>query len=230
MEDAARSLTVARILSSAADEVRPLGRPEAPLANVAEVVRRIERARGSLPASAFHRVEVFLNRLDALQQELAQLRISVSDIGIRPGIREGAWFAIREGAIIALAGPIAWWGRINHWAPLTIARRIARSSSKSPEDPAMHTLVLGLGLVLIAYTIQTAAVWHLSGARWAFLYLISLPIAATWDFRFRDRMRRAWKRTRTYFRFRSDRSLQPRLVNEVDWLRDEAAKLESLRA
>ena len=148
------------------------------------------------------------------------------DVEISTSLSAAGWFAVREAAIVLAAGPIAWWGRLNHWIPLGLARSTSRRLSKSPEDPAVYELGVGLGLVLLAYIIQTAIVWSIAGPLWAALYLGSLPIAATWDIRFRDRMRRAAQRVRTYFQYCWDPNLQPRLAKEFSWLREEALGLE----
>jgi hypothetical protein len=87
-------------------------------------------------------------------------------------------------------------------------------------------VVVGLGLVLLAYVIQTAIVWSIAGTLWAALYLVSLPVAAAWDIRFWDRMRRAAQRVRTSFHYRRDPNLQHRLASEFSWLREEALGLE----
>ncbi len=227
-EDAERVLGVARILAGVFDEPRPLAAPDRPLIDELDAIRRVTAARASLPESASERAETFLARLEALRAELARRGIPVNDAGIDIGTWPAARFALREIAIVAAAGPFAWWGRINHWLPLKGARVIAARTSKTPEDPAMHTLVVGLVLVLLAYAAQTALVWVWAGAFWATLYLISLPAASTWDHRFRDRMARALQRTLTYFQFRSDRTLQPRLRGELRWIREEALGLEAL--
>ena len=91
----------------------------------------------------------------------------------------------------------------------------------------MHTLVTGIVLVLAFYVVQTALVWVLAGAGWAAGYLLSLPIAAEWDFRFRERMRRAAARVRGYLRFRGDPALQAGLLAEARWLRAEAAAIDA---
>ena len=124
--------------------------------------------------------------------------------------------------------PVALWGRVNHWLPLRAALTLSGATSKHPEDPAMHTVVAGVAFTLGAYAAQTALVWQLAGARWALPYLLSLPASATWDLRFRDRMRSAIRRVRTYLQFRRDPSLQPRLVAELAWIREEALALEEL--
>ncbi|MBC7792053.1 MAG: 1-acyl-sn-glycerol-3-phosphate acyltransferase [Anaerolineae bacterium] len=227
-EDAERVLGVARILAGVFDEPRPLEAPDRPLIDELDAIRRVTATRAALPANASFRAETFLARLEALREELGRRKIPVNDANIDIGTWPAARFALREMAIIAAAGPFAWWGRINHWLPLKGARAIAKRTSKTPEDPAMHTLVVGLILVLLAYAAQTALVWAWTGAFWAMLYLISLPAASTWHHRFQDRMGRALQRTRTYFQFRSDRTLQPRLKEELKWIREEALELEAL--
>lgn len=227
-EDAERVLGVARILAGVFDEPRPLAAPDRPMIDQLDAIRRVTATQASLPASASARAEAFLARLEALREELARRGIPVNDAGIDIGTWPAARFALREMAIVAAAGPFAWWGRINHWLPLKGARAIAKRTSKTPEDPAMHTLVVGLVLVLLAYAAQTALVWIWAGGLWAMLYLISLPAASTWDHRFRDRMARALQRTRTYFQFRSDKTLQPSLQAELKWIREEALGLEAL--
>jgi glycerol-3-phosphate O-acyltransferase/dihydroxyacetone phosphate acyltransferase len=227
-EDAERVLGLSRLLAGAFDRARSLGSPDPPLASEVEIVRRILAVERSLPPNAAERASRFLVRLEALRRELVHRRIAVTDVTISAALVPGARFGVREGALVAITGPVALWGRINHWIPLMLARWIARRQSRSPEDPAMYTLVVGLGLVLIAYAVQTAIVARFAGAWWASAYLLSLPLAATWDIRFRDRLRRAGKRMRTYFQYRRDPSLRPRLAKELAWLRDEALAIEDM--
>lgn len=225
-EDAERVLGLSRLLAGVFDQARPLGSPDPPLASEVEIVRRVLSVERLLPPAAAGRVARFLERLEMLRLELAERRIEVSDVLISARLGPGARFGIREGALITLTGPIALWGRVNHWIPLRLARWIARRQSRSPEDPAMYTLVVGLVLVLLAYAVQTAIVTKLAGPWWGAAYLISLPLAATWDLRFRDRLARAVKRMRTYFQFRRDHTLQSRLASELGWLRSEAVGIE----
>jgi glycerol-3-phosphate O-acyltransferase/dihydroxyacetone phosphate acyltransferase len=227
-EEAARVRGVARILARVFDRTRPLGAPDPPLADEMTLVRRVDAVQGRVRAAAPERATRFLEHLETLRAELAAREIPVNDVGISRSVASAAWFTLREGAIVAGAGPIAWWGRLNHWAPIRLARWVAHRRSTSPEDPAQYTLAVGLGLVLLAYAAQTAIVWRAFGPAWALPYLTSLPASATWDLRFRERMHRAARRVRTYLQFRSDPALQLRLESELAWLRAEAVELEVL--
>ncbi len=229
-DDAAESRALSEVLAGLFDGVRPLGDPATPYADVLRLVRRIEAARRQLalvsPSLAVRAVS-FATRLSGFRDLLAAHRVAPNDVGLDTAVVPGMRFAVRETAIVALAGPVAWWGRLNHWAPLRAAGRVARATSRNPDEPAMHWILAGTGLVLLAYALQTALVAVVGGPVWATAYLISLPVAALWNFRFSDRMGAARDRMRTYLLFRRDPALCSRLRGEAAWLRQEAAALEA---
>ena len=230
---AERVLAVADVISAVADERRTLGEAEPAFTTVLDTVRRIEAARVSMEARPVNapagaRVDAFLARLDKFQLELHELHIVVSDVRIDVDVKSGARFALREGAILAIVGPAALWGRINHVVPMRAARVIALFGATDRDQPAMRTLVAGLVLVLVAYAVQTALVAQFAGAWAAAAYLMTLPIFASWDLRLADRTRSALARVRAYFLFRRDTGLRARLRAEGEWLRSEAAMLEDV--
>lgn len=227
VQEAEQVLGLARVLTGVFDErVRSLGEGGPPLVDEARIARRIARIGARVQLVAPERVADFLGRLEAFRMTLAVRDIPITELGIRPDVASGAWFGLRETLFGAAVGPFAWWGRINHWLPLTLAQMLARRTSRTPEDPAMHTILAGLVLVLLAYAAQTTLVGVLAGPLWAAAYLISLPLAATVDLRFRDRLDRAWDRIRAYFVFRREPRLHDQLRAELRWLRDEALALE----
>lgn len=227
---AARARLVGETLAGIFAEPRPVGESDLSLAEQVRLTRRSEEARRRLAArpGAGPRVQEFERRLQAFGDELADRGIELADLEISLGTRKGAWFAVREGAMAAVAGPLALWGRVNHWLPLRLARALARHSSRTPQDPAQHTLVVGLVAVPLFYAAQTAAVWLVAGGWWALLYLASLIPSASWDLRYQDRRRRAVRRVHAYRLLRGDRPLRARLRDEAAWLRQEAAELERL--
>lgn len=77
-----------------------------------------------------------------------------------------------------LAQIAARWGRITHKIPIELARRIALSQSNDEGEPAMYTIIYGVGLALLAYGIQVPIVWLLAGRVVALLYLASLIVGA----------------------------------------------------
>ena len=90
----------------------------------------------------------------------------------------------------------------------------------------MRTIVAGAGLVLLAYLVQGTFVYALAGPWWTVAYLVSLPPSATWDFRFRDRARRARRRMRAYLHMRARPELTAWLRAEAAWLGAEAVVIE----
>lgn len=190
-------------------------------------VDEVRRALGSGSPALLARAEAVRARIAAIQALAAREGVDPAEAGLDLGTRSALWFVIRETCIAAIAGPLALWGRITHWVPLRVARLIARRGSRSQADPAMYTIVAGLALVLALYAASFALVWRLAGPWWALAFLVSLPVSAGWDFRWRDRTARVRRRARNYLRFRRDPALHRELAAQLAAARDEAVALEA---
>lgn len=243
-EEAANVRQVARLLADALDGPRPVASPYQPLAEELVLTRRVEAAwrimaaagepgtgDGSAPSSGQRvasRAHALLARIQSFRRTTRGLGIAVNDIDISLSTVLGARFAVREGGIALGTAPLAWWGRLNHWVPFRLAIAAGRRPALDPEQPAMHTIVWGLALVLAAYAVQTAAVGWFCGGWCALIYLLSLPPSASWDLRYRDRLTRALDRMRSYLGFRRDPALQAGLATELASLRSEATEIAAL--
>jgi 1-acyl-sn-glycerol-3-phosphate acyltransferase len=86
----------------------------------------------------------------------------------------------RKGVVHPLASPLAAWGELTHRYIINYARDLALKRSKSPDDPAMNTIVLSLVLILISYAVQFAILCWLAGPWWAALFIATLPLGAYW--------------------------------------------------
>ena len=225
-KDEAQTRLVALTRADVFSPTRTLGRADAPLIEVAAMARRVERVRDGLGAVPAGEVADFLERIAALRRIATEHDIALADAAIDPGARAGAWFAVREGAIMALALPAVVVGTVSNRLPLTLAWWLGRRTSRNLDEPAMHTIVAGLGLVVLAYLVQGALVGVLAGWWWAALYLLLLPLTATWDLRWRDRARRARQRMRAYFLFRREPALRAELLSAVGAVRAEAEAIE----
>ncbi|MEO6864656.1 MAG: 1-acyl-sn-glycerol-3-phosphate acyltransferase [Gemmatimonadaceae bacterium] len=93
---------------------------------------------------------------------------------INPRIDSGS--AQRNG-LIRLA---AWWGRTMHTIPLRIARREAVRLSDDEGEPAMYTMTLGLGAIIVSYLIEVPIACLLFGRIVALLFFASLITGAYW--------------------------------------------------
>ena len=80
-----------------------------------------------------------------------------------------------------LIGLAASWGRLTHQLPVRLARRIAVKRSVDADQPAMLTIVFGIGFVLLTYAIHLAIVGMLVHSFWiGCLYLAGLLSGAYW--------------------------------------------------
>ncbi|HMI48972.1 MAG TPA: lysophospholipid acyltransferase family protein [Gemmatimonadaceae bacterium] len=85
--------------------------------------------------------------------------------------------SLRE-RLITLA---ASWGRLTHQFPIRIARDIAVKRSTDADQPAMLTIMFGIGLVLLTYAIHLAVLGMLVHSFWiGCLYLATLLSGAYW--------------------------------------------------
>ncbi|HEX4932124.1 MAG TPA: 1-acyl-sn-glycerol-3-phosphate acyltransferase [Gemmatimonadaceae bacterium] len=229
-EAAGQVLEVSALLNQLLDRVRPLHAPDAPLADAVRIAQRLEAARQLLPAAPAETVaqaDAFLTRLEAFRTRMRAADIPINDLWMPVSLPAGSWFAVREGVIALTLAPLALWGRLNHWVPITLARWVGRATSKNPDEPAMHTLVAGLLLVMVCYALVALFIGHHHGMWWALAYVASLPPSASLDFWLSDRLRRARRRARAYLTLRGDPALRTQLRREASDLRSEARRLDA---
>ena len=226
-EAMATTSLAASLAAVVAEESVPSLGAVAPLEREIALARRLAAARREVEDDALGaRAGAFLARQEAFESALRAAELRVRDLGIDTGTASGARFVIREGALLALAGPVAVWGAVNHYLPFQLARAIAMRRVESASDPAMRTIVAGSAFVLGFYALQTTVVWHLLGAIAAALYVVSLPVAAELRFGLAARLTRARERARAYRRFRRRPDVQRRFLDELSWLRQEASALD----
>lgn len=115
----------------------------------------------------------------ALTSELRERLQSVTERADLPPqlSKEPTQSAIKTAAI----GLAAAWGRLMHRLPIRMARRLAMRISTDADEPAMFTIIIGVGLVLVTYVIQLTLVGTLVHSFWiASLYLVALLAGAHW--------------------------------------------------
>lgn len=228
-DEAAQTRGIAKVLASLLDDPLSIGTGR-PLEDEVELERRLSQARRLFQNERTDKVlrqraERFLDRLGTFERTLYTERIAVDEVVIPVGRRHGAWFALRESALLAILGPIALWGRVNHWLPFRLARALGRHDMTSRDQPAMRTILAGLVLVLSFYGLATTIVGQFAGGVAAVVYLVSLPIAADVDLRFAERLRQARQRMHAYLRLRQNPAMRERLAAEHGWLSSEVVKL-----
>lgn len=115
----------------------------------------------------------------ALTEEIAKRLRSVSERATLPvaeaRVVQGRGLKER---LIALA---ASWGRLTHQFPVRVARSIAMKRSIDADQPAMQTILFGIGFVLLMYAVQLTILGVLVHSFWvSSLYLVGLLIGAYW--------------------------------------------------
>lgn len=226
-EASATTSTAALLSGLLGDDVPALGMVP-PLEREVALARYIADAQHAIGDDRLRvRADAFVARLESFDALVRARRLTFADLGVATGIDSGARFVVREAALLAVAGPIALWGSLNHYVPFHLARVVALRRVESASDPAMRTIVAGAALVLLFYGAQTALVWRLFGAIAAVAYAISLPLAAELNRLLAARLARAGQRARAYLRFRRDPSEQRLLGAELAWLRREALSLDA---
>jgi hypothetical protein len=187
-------------------------------------------ALGGAPPAVAHLADDFVARVDALEHRLHERGASLSDVLVSPALRHGARFVLREAFVVGCALPIALLGRLVHWLPLRMARSLAMRSlvqDPSRDQPAMRTIVLGLALVSLWYVLLAAVVAYWLGAVAAVVWIAMVFVSARVDFLLSDRVRRAWRRARTYLALRGDPALRSQSLADIDLLVTEALALET---
>ena len=230
---AAAAISTARALASLGEGPAPIG-TERSLSSEVEVARRVDDAMGALaraPAEVTLAASALVAQLEQLERTLAARGVGLADLRISPRLRHGAWFVVRESFVSAVAAPVSVLGRLTHWLPLRLARSLAMrslASDPSRDQPAMRTIVLGLGLSMLWYAAQAAFVAHWWGALAAVLWITAIVAAAWTDFLFSDRVARARGRATAYLALRADPQFGANAVAEADALLVEARRLEGL--
>jgi glycerol-3-phosphate O-acyltransferase / dihydroxyacetone phosphate acyltransferase len=229
-DDAARAAHLASVVAAAYRAVPDAPRARPSLAVEAGIARRVDQiaARlGNADIATRAKAMELARRLDEVHGLAATHGIALEDAAVSLESSDGVRFAMREGWMLLVGGPVALWGRINHWLPFRAARAVAMRSVESAADPAMRTLVAGVAFVLLCYAAQTIVVGVAFGWIAATVYLVSLPIAAEINFRLSDRLRRSRQRARAFMIFRKSPELQRRLSSDLTALREQVTAFDT---
>jgi 1-acyl-sn-glycerol-3-phosphate acyltransferase len=81
----------------------------------------------------------------------------------------------------SIARLFAAWGKLNFKIPVDLARKHAERGARSPDQPAMFTIINGVKLILAFSITQAVLIGFLLSWWIALLYFASLPVAAYWS-------------------------------------------------
>jgi 1-acyl-sn-glycerol-3-phosphate acyltransferase len=231
IDDAARAVRLASLIAALFEDVPSIGGVGRSLGVEMAIARRIDELSVRLrdaDNTLRRQADLLVRRLDAVEHVAANHGVAIEDVGISIEPRRAMVFVIREGWLLLLGGPIAIWGRVNHWLPFGAARLIAMRGIDGASDPAMRALVAGAVFVMLTYLAQSVVVAALWGPAIALAYLVSLPVAAEINFYLSDRLHRALQRANAFRRFRRDPELQKRLAEELASLRQDVRAFDAV--
>ena len=86
----------------------------------------------------------------------------------------------RKGGVHPLASPLGAWGELTHRYIINYARDLALKRSRTPDEPAMLTIIYSLLFILASYAVQFAILGLLFNPWVAALYVATLPLGAYW--------------------------------------------------
>ena len=117
----------------------------------------------------------------ALTEEIALRLRAVSETAGLPADNSGREQLSTNRIRDTLISITAWWGRLTHQYPIRVARSLAIRRSTNADEPAMFTILFGLGSVLLTYVIHLAIVGLIAHSFLiALLYLVLLITGAYW--------------------------------------------------
>lgn len=228
---ARRAAQLARTLDAVASDAPPLHHPR-PLGREADLARRVEEAGNALaaaPAPMLRQVDAFIAETVAFEHRLAAHGIALSELRVSPRVRSGAWFVLREMMLMALALPVAVIDRVAHDLPVRLARAITRRSlaaDSSRDQPAMRTILLATGLLLLWYVAIGVALARWLGIGASLVALVVMMLSAGAELALRDRVTRAWRRARSYLALRVDPAFRSTALAEANRLLEHAQAIE----
>jgi 1-acyl-sn-glycerol-3-phosphate acyltransferase len=116
-----------------------------------------------------------------LTREIADRLRAVSEVAGLP-LEQPEWGNGQRNPILKrLIVAAAWWGRLTHQMPVRMARNLAVKHSTDADEPAMLTIVFGVGLVLVTYAIHLTVLSVIVHSFWILaLYLVVLLVGAYW--------------------------------------------------
>ncbi len=116
-----------------------------------------------------------------LTDEIATRLRGVSEEAGLPAKEHSAGQQPKDSVKERLISVAARWGRLTHDLPVRIARNMAVSRSTNADEPAMLTILFGIGLVLCTYVLQLLIVGAIGHSVWiGFAYLLGLLAGAYW--------------------------------------------------
>ena len=154
---------------------------------------------------------------DRLRRHLAELdyhAVAPREVFLKMHSGRAAFFVLRELELVLLGGPIALWGLLNHLPPLAAVRALAGRITHEEDQYATNVIFISVIVFPLFYILLIALAAHFLSPGWLLLYLISVLYAGAYSITWFDRVRGAFRRSRSYLLWRRRPELQQSLVED----------------
>jgi glycerol-3-phosphate O-acyltransferase/dihydroxyacetone phosphate acyltransferase len=191
----------------------------------AEELRQLGRAYRYLREREPHRVAALRAGLAAYAGDLPRSGLPLA--GLPGSYPSGAVarYALREGAALLVALPLALWGLLVHGAPYRLVGLAARGLAPDPDAEATVKLAAGVVFYPVCWLLEAWLAWRLGGPWLLTAFLVLLAPSGLVALAWQARLRRVRQDTAAFVRFLVDHDLARRLAARRATLR---AELEAL--
>jgi 1-acyl-sn-glycerol-3-phosphate acyltransferase len=245
LQQQVRSLTLnyqsrkeSAILSWGADIVATGARSPAPLgadgrapADWFRLVGRLQSGYHTLLRSDPETLWPLARRVRRYRARLKRSGIAPDEVYLPIHLGRAAFFVVRELELVAVGGPLALFGLVNHFLPYKTVAILARRMSTDKDHWASNVVYPGLVIFPAFYALQLTAAWWFLPRLWAAVYTVALPYTGYYAILLGDRLRLSWRRTATFLRFLVHRDEQEQLATEgraiLDQIRALGARFEA---
>jgi glycerol-3-phosphate O-acyltransferase/dihydroxyacetone phosphate acyltransferase len=172
----------------ALDVVRRLYQPqEISIEDRVELARRFNTYYGEVAADP--RVLSLMSKVRAYQQKLDDLGLTDRELARDLSKLEVGARVMRHLSLVAFWLPLTVPGAPLHVPPLVFARFASAKLTPRKDVVATTKLLIGMLLVLLAYTATISVLWWRAGFWWAALAAVILPVSGVATLRVLDRLR-----------------------------------------
>jgi 1-acyl-sn-glycerol-3-phosphate acyltransferase len=189
-------------------------RPVPRLAEQVQLVHALQSGFEKLKDSEKDRLAALQGRIERYGEALSRHAVAPHEVFLPMHSGRAAFFLLRELELVALGLPMALWGLRNHLLPALLVMGVARKLTHEEDQFATNVIFVSVVAFPLSYILQVAIAAQFLAAGWLLLYMISVPYCGAYALAWFDRVRGAFRRSRSYLLWRVRPGLQQKLATE----------------